>query len=213
MENRAIMDSGILSYDGFPNCSIGFDDEFQYIGGETFLLYNVARCEIHLFADLDTTGYLDRLYWLQFEEYLPRNQLPFPQNLKPFGNKYNYSDEPEKIEIDRRPFYARTYFMNIAFTDDELKAESGPRDSDFDHVARLFYRNDIDLNGDVLGMRMVHLDPARRKELMIIYYERMGRIGLTMEELKSAGKQSDLWQTASEKLRERVLANISITFK
>jgi hypothetical protein len=38
---------------GFPEGTITVDTMLTYVGGETFILYEVARCEIHLYAEAD----------------------------------------------------------------------------------------------------------------------------------------------------------------
>ena len=42
-----------------------------YVGSDRFTLYGVADCEIHVFVEADARHRLRRLYWIQFESYLP----------------------------------------------------------------------------------------------------------------------------------------------
>src|SRR5687768_13990604 len=42
-----------------------------YVGGERFTLYDVADCEIHVFIEADADRRMRRLWWIQFESYLP----------------------------------------------------------------------------------------------------------------------------------------------
>ena len=61
----------------------------KYLGGERFNLYGVADAEVHLFAETDSQGGLARLYWIQFESYLPsRPEL-----------SYNYAEGNRRVEL------------------------------------------------------------------------------------------------------------------
>src|SRR5205085_3757302 len=42
-----------------------------YAGGDHFVLQGVADCEIHVFVEADAGHRVRRLYWIQFEAYLP----------------------------------------------------------------------------------------------------------------------------------------------
>ena len=56
-----------------------------YAGHERFNLYGVADAEIHVFVDADAAKRVRRLYWVQFESYLPSND-----------HRYNYSDNKRR---------------------------------------------------------------------------------------------------------------------
>src|SRR4051812_46386469 len=43
----------------------------QYAGGDRFVLYDIADCELHAFVKADAAKVVQRLYWVQFEQYLP----------------------------------------------------------------------------------------------------------------------------------------------
>src|SRR5262245_43386148 len=60
----------VLTSPELPAVKLSFDKAFQYVGGHTFVLYDVARAEQHFFADADDQGRIKRLYWVQFEGYL-----------------------------------------------------------------------------------------------------------------------------------------------
>ena len=75
-----------------PAARIEFNQGYKYLGGQRFILYNVADAEQHLFADADQQNRIRRLYWLQFEGYLPNNT----------PSSYNYkSTRTTNIEIGR----------------------------------------------------------------------------------------------------------------
>jgi len=63
----------------------------QYVGADRWVLYGMADCELHAFVDADPQKNVQRLYWVQFEGYLPtRPEL-----------KHNY-DSPRHANIGGR---------------------------------------------------------------------------------------------------------------
>ena len=59
-----------------------------YVGNERFNLYGVADAEIHVFADADAARKVQRLYWVQFESYLPSND-----------HRYNYAEGNTRFDL------------------------------------------------------------------------------------------------------------------
>ena len=212
LEFQAEMVDSILVSSAFPKGEISFDENIKYIGSETFILYEVARCEIHLFVELDTLGGYERIFWIQYEGYLPSNLLSFPASLKPGGLKYDYSDEPHKENISGKEFYLRTGIFSIDFTEEELAGTNKPGDSDFTHVARLLYHNGININSDVLSIRMVHLNHDRNEELMIIYYESIKEEDQKIIRLEGKGKDSPNWDIVSKDLITRAKERFKLKF-
>lgn len=209
---QSTIDGHSLHSKEFPKGTISFDQGIEYIGGETFILYEVARCEIHLFGELTGDGAYKRLYWIQYEGYLPKKLLPFPLSLKPSPLRYDYSEDPYRLDIAGRTFYTGNSYHLINRSEEYLNAENGLKDSDFAHVACLLKRNGVNINAEVLGVRMVYLDPSRQKELMVIYYEVIENDQLSIEKLEGEGENSSLWTEVSRDLRNRASHGIQITF-
>lgn len=201
---------GLISQ-GFPKVQISLDSSLIHMGSETFILYDVARCEIHLYAELDDDKRFKRIYWFQFESYLPGPLLPFRLRLIGKKPRYDYSNDPYQTEIGGRSFFTRSSYLNFDFTDDELNAGNGPEDSDFMHVMRLLHKNGVGVKGKVLGTRMVLLDETRQKELMIICYERLTDDNM-ISVLDEEGKEWDLWENVSRDLIQRVERGMRIDF-
>src|SRR6185436_16738677 len=63
----------VLSSTELPAVRLRFSKEFKYAGGHDFVLYDVANAEQHFFVDADPQGRIRRMYWVQFEGYLPTN--------------------------------------------------------------------------------------------------------------------------------------------
>ncbi len=197
---------------GFPKGEVSFDSTIQYIGSESFILYKVARCEIHLFAELDSSGGYERIYWIQYEGYLPGKLLPFPANLKPGGLTYDYNDDPYRASIADEEFYVRTGNFTIEFSEADLNGKSDEDDSDFLNVARILNQKGININSEVLSVRMVYLNEDKSDELMIIYYESLGDDDHRVKALEGQGKESPQWDSVSSDLLSRAKAGIHLTF-
>ena len=67
------VDGQVLTSADTPAIRLEFDKAFKYVGGQTFILYDVASAEQHFFVDADEQGRVKRFYWVQFEGYLPNN--------------------------------------------------------------------------------------------------------------------------------------------
>src|SRR5262245_17242190 len=70
--SRTVKDN-VLNSTEKPGIRIKFDKAFKYLGAQSFILYGVATAEQHFFADADDKNRISRLYWIQFEGYLPSN--------------------------------------------------------------------------------------------------------------------------------------------
>jgi hypothetical protein len=176
-----------------PAIQLEFAKSFKYVGTQSFILYDVARAEQYFFVDSDKQGRIKRLYWIQFEGYLPNNT-----------HAYDYKVN-KQVTIGGFDFIADAYARNI-------KGNPGRSDSDSNR-ARVFleskgYRMGSD---DILSQRLVHLvDDAKRNELMIIYLEDLSPMGLTAADLEANGKAHAKWEEISKGLLERAQAGMNV---
>jgi hypothetical protein len=176
-----------------PAVKIEFDKGFKYVGGHDFILYEVARAEQHFFVDADKEGRIKRMYWVQFEGYLPTNTHAYRYKVNKTAN------------IGGLEFIADASARNI-------KGNPGRPDSDGSR-ARAFlegkgYRMASD---DVMSQRLVHLvDEAKRNELMIIYMEDLSGKGLTAADLAAGGRAADQWDEISKGLLDRAVNGMKI---
>jgi hypothetical protein len=189
---RSVKDQ-VLTSTEMPALRIEFDKGFKYVGGHSFILYDVAHAEQHFFLDADKEGRVKRMYWVQFEGYLPTN-----------SNVYGYKVNKTQV-IGGLEFIADAYARNI-------KANPGRPDSDGAR-ARAFlegkgYRMASD---DVLSQRLVHLiDDSKRDELMIIYLEDLSAMGLTAVDLAEGGRAAPQWGEISNGLLDRAVKGMKI---
>ncbi len=81
-----------------PNVRVQFPPAAQYVGADRWNLYDIADCELHAFVDSDAQKNVQRLYWVQFEGYLPS---------KPdLAHQY---DSPRHTTIGGLDFYVDTW--------------------------------------------------------------------------------------------------------
>ena len=177
-----------------PAVKLKFDKDFKYAGTQSFVLYDVANAEQHFFVDADTDGLIRRMYWIQFEGYLPNN-----------AHSYDYKVR-KTVNIGGLDFIADAYARNI-------KANPGRADSDGSRARAFLASKGFKLGSDeVMSQRLVHLiDEAKRNELMIIYLEDLTPMKLTAADLAPGGKAASEWDKVSAGLLERATKNMKLS--
>ena len=138
--------------DSLPAADLTFADDFHYVGSQVINLYGSAEAEQHIFV-AGPPGQIERIYWVQFERYLPTN-------------KHIYNYRPERTtDIGGLQFI----YDVKAFSDYSADMQNG---ADAAAVAALLKKNNLAPPARVTRVRMFHLPSAdRRSELMIIYGE------------------------------------------
>jgi len=173
-----------------PAIRIVLPQAAQYVGNSRWDLYDVADAELHVFVEADEQKLVRRLYWIQFEAYLPSNT-----------HTYRYKFE-EKLTHAGLEF--------------DVRARFGPTNeppkpgSDLEHVMALLARGGFRAPAEMMNVRLVYLpDADKRKELMFIYAEDLAPTGSTFAELSvPAGEVR--WQGLKPALIKRALENIRI---
>lgn len=175
-----------------PAVIIQMPDAARYLGAERWDLYGIADCELHLFVEADHHKQVKRLYWIQFEAYLPDN-----------SHTYDYSgDEP--VTFAGLPFRQRTH---VGTTDNTPRAGS-----DGERVRQMLARAGYRLAPEVMNVRLVHLlDEARRKELMFIYGEDLAQSGKSVADLKDGDALRPEWKEVEKGLTDRAMTRIKLT--
>lgn len=164
----------------------------RYVGADRWVLYGVADCEIHLFVEADAEGNIRRLYWVQFEGYIPsRPEL-----------KYRPNDK--RIEkIGGLEFRTRARFGPTT--------EPARADSDLDRAIQLLRGKGYKLPTHMMNVRFIHyLDEAMRKELMIIVGEDLTLVGKTSDQLMMDKAPTEEWAPISEGLVQRAKMAIQL---
>lgn len=176
-----------------PAVKIEFGEGFRYVGGQRFILYEVADAEQHIFVDADANGRIRRLYWVQFEAYLPTNTQTY---------KYNST---ETTTVDAFPFVVDAAPRSYA----NYQPRAG---SDGERMASLLKAKRYQLPENALWIRLVHLpDASKRRELMIIYLEDLQPAGLAAADLAANGSAVSKWPEMRKQLLRRAESGLTLT--
>jgi hypothetical protein len=196
LKNMRIAKGNTLISDSTPKVKMKFGKDFKYAGGQTFILYGIARAEQHFYVDADSQGRISRFYWVQFEEYLPDNT-----------HKYNYSGSQKTVTIDGLDFFADAWRRKLDMT---TIRPGGDRAMALD----LLKSKGFTLKSDEFIMqRLVHLtDASKRAELMVIYQEFLPD-GMTAADLEPGGKDAAKWPEMSEALLLRARQSMKIEMR
>lgn len=165
-----------------------------YVGGDRFTLYDVADCEVHVFVEADARRRVRRLYWIQFESYLPT--LP--------DRRYDYADGNRRMDL-----WGAAAWVRAAPADTSQPGRPG---SDRERVLAILKRGGFAVPADVLSVRLVRLldDPAGtgrgRRELMLMYVEDLAPSGLKAADFGTGGKPNARWTATEGPLIERAAA-------
>jgi hypothetical protein len=175
-----------------PKVRIELPKSAKYAGADRWVLYGIADCELHAFADVDSRKNVQRLYWVQFEGYLPS---------KP-ELRHTY-DSPQHAQIAGMDFYVDTWVRPK-----DAAVEPG---SDREHIEQLLRAKGYKMPEGMMYVRLVHLlDEQKRQELMIIYGEDLSATGHTASELQEGGKAHGQWQELQKALIDRAQRTVTL---
>jgi len=185
--------ANVLTSDRDPKIRITLPSSVQYVGGDRWPLYDIADCELHVFVEATAQKRVERLYWLQFESYLPsRPDL-----------HHTY------------PFTKTDTLSGLLF---DVRARFGPGNetpkpgSDGEHVQALLRAKDYRMPDATMNVRLVHLlDDQKRKELMIIYAEDLQSTGVSVSDLLPGGKHTSEWPAIEAGLIQRAEAAVKLS--
>src|SRR5215212_10812123 len=168
-----------------PAVQVQVPPSAKYCGADRWILFDIADCELHVFVDADQQRNVQRLYWVQFEQYVPT---------KP--DLHHTYDSPRHATLAGVDFYVDTEISTV-----QQKPTPG---SDGEHVRALIAKAGSKYPHELMYVRFVHLlDSAKRKELMIIYGEQLGSSGFSAADLRKGGRAHDHWLDMEEELIER----------
>ena len=182
----------VINSERDPAVRVELPRSVQYVGADRFVLYGIADCELHAFVETEPERKVERLYWVQFEGYLPS---------KP--NLHHTYDSPRHVAIGGLDFYVDT---EIIGRDEKRKPES-----DGEHIRWLIRAKRYQLPAERISVRFVHLLDDKRKELMIIYSENLEPMDLTAADLREGGKAHRQWPAIESGLIGRAKKKIAIT--
>ena len=129
--------------------------------------------ELHAFVDADRARQVRRLYWVQFEAYLPsRPEL-----------KHRYTSR-RHVTLGGMDFFLDTWL--------ERDSAEEP-DSDGAHLDTLLRSAGYRLPKSRISVRLVHLMDDSRRELMYIYSEDTLATGFSADDLAKGGGAHVQW--------------------
>lgn len=171
--------------------SVSVPRKATYVGADRFTLYDVADCEVHVFVEADARRRVRRLYWVQFESYLPSEP----------GRRYDYSDGNRRMDLWGAPAWVRAGPADTS--------RPGRAGSDRERVLAILKRGGFTVPADVLSVRLVRLpdDPKGtgrgRRELMLMYVEDLAPTGLKAADFATDEKPNARWKAAEGPLIRR----------
>jgi hypothetical protein len=175
-----------------PRAVIGLPGSAAYAGSDRWLLAEYADdIELHAFVDAGPDKRVRRIFWVQFEAYLPsRPEL-----------QHRYTST-RHVSLGGMDFYLDTW---VEARDSVEKA-----DSDGAHLRSVIRSAGYVLPESLISVRLVHLMDGSRKELMCIYSEDASATGFPAADLAPGGKAHDRWPDIEAAAIAR--AERSITF-
>jgi hypothetical protein len=186
------VENNVIISEHDPKVRIELPKSVRYVGADRWDLYDIADCDLHAFVEADAEKNVQRLYWVQFEGYLPT---------KP--DLHHQYDSPRHAAIGGLDFYVDTWIRE--------KNEKTTPGSDIEHIEALIRAKEYKMPAGMMIVRLVHLlDEQKRKELMIIYAEDFAPTGFTAADLKKGGKAYAQWPDIEKNLVEIAKKKISI---
>lgn len=186
------VEGNIITSERDPKVTIELPKSVQYCGADRWVLYDIADCELHAFVDADKDKNVQRLYWVQFEQYVP--------NRPELHHDYK---SPRHETIGGLDFYVDA--------GPSATAKQPKTGSDSEHIRALIKARGFHLSENAMLVRLVHLlDEQKRKELMIIYGEDLAPTGFTAADLEKGGKAESKWPEIADGLVERAKKAILI---
>lgn len=177
-----------------PAVRIALPKQAVYLGAERFVLYGVADCEIHVFVEADAQRVVKRLYWIQFEGYLPSTPGAV------YGYKFERTLELGGMRFDVRPRFG--------------PSQPAKEGSDAAKVQEMLHAHGYTEPAGMMNVRLVHLtDATKRRELMVIYAEDLKETGFTAEDLMPSGRGSAQWQEIEKSLVEHAQQRVQFAQK
>jgi hypothetical protein len=125
--------------------------DFKYVGTQSFDFYGKAHAEQHFFVDADRDGTIRRMYWIQFEHYLP-------------GTDDRYSYPPPNDKLGHLTVEREERFRPAGVVPSP--------ESDAGHAVAFLAAKGLNFAAENYRVRFIHLpDATNRSEVMIVYQE------------------------------------------
>jgi hypothetical protein len=165
-EQTRLVKRQVLTSTYLPSIRIRFDNRFKYVGMQKFILYERAQVEQYFFVDADSRGRIKRMYWVQFEGYLPGVDAAYDYPVK------------ETVTLG-----GRTYIVNTESVPNVSAALKENPQSDAARAASFLESKGYRISESIRFQRFVRLvDEAKRNEFILIYIEEASAGGSSAQE-------------------------------
>lgn len=144
----------MLTSSRFPQVKLQFTPEFKYVGAQRFQLNEASDVEQHIWMEGANNHQAQRLFWVQYEGYLPNNNYTF-----------DYETQPLTVEHAGLQWKCNMTFMGSRRGDEGESLTDGAR------FRRFLRAKAVTLPDQYLQLRCFHLAADGREELMLIYLE------------------------------------------
>lgn len=187
------VNGNVVASERDPKIKIEVPKPAKYVGADRWILYGMADCEIHGYVETDDKKNVQRLYWIQFEQYIPE---------KP--DLHHTYDSPRHAQLGGLDFYVDTW--------PRANGAETRAGSDRGHIEALVKARGYQMPSGMAYVRLVHLlDPEKRKELMIIYGEALPA-GTNAADLDEKGKDRETkWPAIEQKVIKGAQQRLKIT--
>lgn len=174
-----------------PMGSIKVNADATYVGALRFVLVGTADCEIHVLVDADASQRVRRIFWIQFEGYLPEHPTL----------RYQPHRAYRQVMMSGTPFYQRARFGSAT----DVPAPG----SEAERVFALLRGKGYTVPAETVNVTYKHfLDGSMRKELLLMVISDMASTGATFTDLAQGKAVTPRWAPIAEKL----LADASTVF-
>ncbi len=145
----------VLTSTSLPPIRIKFDKSFNYVGSQSFILYDRAQVEQYFFVNADKQKRIKRMYMMQFEGYLPNIKATY--------------DYPVTKTVN---LGGQTYIVNAEGIPNVPAALKQNPQSDVTHAASFLESKGYRISESIMFQRFVRLvDEAKRNEFILLYVE------------------------------------------
>jgi hypothetical protein len=141
-----------------PAAAFVFAPPFRFAGSQTIDILKVAGADQYFFIEAAEDSSIRRFYWVQFEHYYPAND-----------HTYDFSS----MNLQPVPFGRLEFLGDVRVRDNYFTMDKRPG-SDSQAAQTFLQAKGFRIDGTFATLRLFHLpDASRRRELMIIYGERV----------------------------------------
>jgi hypothetical protein len=188
VEGRTLVSSAL------PPVRLKFGKEFEYVGTQSFVLYESAEVEQYFFVDAHG-GRIKRMFMVQFEGSLPASTHAYDYQIK------------DAVRLGGLDFMYDTSAANVPAFRKQYP------DSDAARAAAFLEGKGYQMEGDdIVYQRYVRVvDEAKRNELLVVYYESLQGTGFTAADLSASGSAAAYRERLFREVQRRALKGFKVS--